>query len=95
MPRLYDTRHWQRVRAQVLAESPQCERCGSQATEVHHQVPVRHGGGTGKLVALCKRCHSAATLAETRGVRLKDKSIDPKTGYSKGALLRWSKKSVS
>jgi len=52
---------YDRLRAQVLAQSPHCARCGAPATEVHHVVPLSHGGANKltNLVPLCAKCHRA------------------------------------
>lgn len=70
--RLIHTRQWLMLRRRKLTEQPMCERClkegrYTQATEVHHVVPVDDAlGNDGKralmfdyhnLQALCHRCH--------------------------------------
>jgi len=67
----YDTR-WTRIRAAFLREHPLCEECAKAgrmvpAREVHHVKPLSDGGthDTENLMALCKSCHSAITLAAT------------------------------
>lgn len=70
--RLINTARWRRLRAEVLREHPMCEECErrgewTEATEVHHKVPVEHGVtlldkealmyNIGNLMALCHNCH--------------------------------------
>lgn len=66
--RLYD-RRWRMRRQVYLSDYPWCEDCMAvdvyeAATEIHHLIPHRGDGElfiTGKLVGLCKRCHSRRT----------------------------------
>lgn len=59
---------WPKIRAHYLQLNPFCEMCRSQgrltqATEVHHILPLEHGGTNNfkNLMALCKPCHSRIT----------------------------------
>lgn len=59
---------WPKLRQQYLTLHPFCEMCESQgrvtiATEVHHILPLEHGGTNDlkNLMALCKPCHSRIT----------------------------------
>lgn len=56
---------WRKVRARYLDAHPLCEDCledgrTTPAAEVHHVVPLGHGGShdASNLRALCKPCHS-------------------------------------
>lgn len=70
-PRRSRTRYhhgWARIRQRYLLRHPFCEMCRSQgcltpATEVHHVLPLDHGGtnDSKNLMALCKPCHSRIT----------------------------------
>lgn len=59
------SRHWRSVREMKLRRSPLCERCQeeglvTEATEVHHIVPISDGGAPyafDNLMSLCHRCH--------------------------------------
>ena len=60
---------WRKIRARFLAEHPLCEQCRKEgrltkATEVHHIVPLDHGGthDESNLMALCKPCHSRISI---------------------------------
>lgn len=59
---------WPKLRARYLRTHPFCEQCRAQgrltqATEVHHVLPLEHGGTNdlNNLMALCKPCHSRIT----------------------------------
>lgn len=61
---------WQRVRAMFLRSHPLCVDClrsglTTAATDVHHLVAKRSGGGDDEsnLEALCHSCHSKRTAA--------------------------------
>ena len=64
----YD-RAWQRIRAAVLAEDPDCRTCGAAAVLVDHIVPIRSGGSNDRLnlQPLCTPCHNRKTAAEGGG----------------------------
>lgn len=56
---------WRKVRTRYLDAHPLCEDCldagrTTPAVEVHHVVPLSHGGShdASNLRALCKPCHS-------------------------------------
>lgn len=67
---------WQQLRLRVLAAQPlctQCERLGLivVATEVDHRTPTKgitdpNHFETSNLDPLCKSCHSAKTIRDTR-----------------------------
>lgn len=59
---------WSRLRAQVLAEEPQCRLCGAPSTEVDHIVAKAFGGSDGRpnLRGLCHRHHVEKTTADSR-----------------------------
>ncbi len=68
-----NTRRWQKVRMMYLRNYPLCVECGKQnkinpASEVHHIVPVTHGGEDTEtnLEPLCKSCHSKKTASERK-----------------------------
>jgi 5-methylcytosine-specific restriction endonuclease McrA len=54
---------WRKIRDEFLSHHPVCERCGAEATQVHHRLDRRLGGGDDwdNLEALCKSCHSRVT----------------------------------
>ena len=61
-------RSWKRIRDRYIKAHPLCETCLQQdlltsAAEVHHILPLRHGGtnDTSNLMSLCKPCHSRIT----------------------------------
>lgn len=56
---------WRKIRTRYLDAHPLCEDClkaghTTPAVEVHHVVPLSHGGShdVSNLRALCKPCHS-------------------------------------
>lgn len=56
---------WRRIRARFIKAHPLCQDCleagrYSPAEEVHHVLPLSHGGDHSEdnLRALCKPCHS-------------------------------------
>lgn len=59
---------WSRVRAQVLAEEPQCRLCGAPSTEVDHIVALAFGGTHERrnLRGMCHRHHVEKTAADSR-----------------------------
>lgn len=59
----YD-RTWVKLRAQVLAENPVCERCPAPSREVDHIDGNSRNNERSNLRALCKSCHSRRTAAE-------------------------------
>lgn len=63
-----NSRHWQRMRAQVLAEEPVCRcGCGQASTEVDHidgRCETRHDYRRENLQGLAHDCHSAKTARE-------------------------------
>ena len=59
---------WKRIRDRYIAAHPLCEQCKKEgritpAEEVHHILPLSHGGthSEDNLMALCKSCHSRIT----------------------------------
>lgn len=59
---------WTKIRNMYIAKHPLCELCLKEgrltwAEEVHHIVPLGHGGSHAEsnLMALCKACHSRIT----------------------------------
>lgn len=67
----YGDRRWRATRRTYLTAHPRCERCGAEATEVHHVDGKGHEGPRGHdpdfLEALCKPCHSRETHSGARG----------------------------
>lgn len=70
----YDTKRWRLTARRKKFDNPICEDCGEALSEeVHHDPPLgvllaegRNPYDQAVLVALCKPCHSAATLRERR-----------------------------
>ena len=62
----YKTPAWRRIRVQALnrdhylCQLRTSSKCSGIATEVHHILPLAHGGthNADNLMALCKACHS-------------------------------------
>lgn len=61
-------RAWKRIRDRYIHAHPLCEEClkehrYTKATEVHHRLPLLHGGthDEANLEALCHECHSRIT----------------------------------
>jgi 5-methylcytosine-specific restriction protein A len=61
-------RAWKRIRDRYISIHPLCEQCEMEgritpAEEVHHILPLSHGGthAEDNLMALCKSCHSRIT----------------------------------
>jgi len=61
-------RAWKRIRDRYISIHPLCEQCMKEgritpAEEVHHVLPLSHGGthSEDNLMALCKSCHSRIT----------------------------------
>lgn len=61
-------RAWKRIRDRYIHTHPLCEEClkehrYTKATEVHHRLPLSHGGTHEErnLEALCHECHSRIT----------------------------------
>ena len=61
---------WKKLRAAYISQHPLCEQClkegrVTRAEEVHHIVPLSHGGKHefSNLMSLCKSCHSRITAA--------------------------------
>jgi hypothetical protein len=84
---------WLSIRRRVLAEQPRCYACKRKAWQVHHR---RYDGATLRgevlsgMVAVCKRCHSAAERRRGRKVALGQANavlerMRRKRGRTKGA----------
>jgi 5-methylcytosine-specific restriction endonuclease McrA len=58
--------HWPAIRAQQLADEPDCRTCGAPATEVDHILRLRMGGthDSANLQSLCGTCHRRKTASE-------------------------------
>ena len=61
-------RAWKRIRDRYIKAHPLCEECKkadrlTPAEEVHHILPLSHGGtnDVSNLMSLCKSCHSRIT----------------------------------
>jgi 5-methylcytosine-specific restriction endonuclease McrA len=63
--RYTNDRRWKRVRRLKLAQTPDCERCGQPATDVHHKDERGLAGPAGYAIenteSLCHSCHSRIT----------------------------------
>lgn len=64
-------RRWREIRQRFVSENPLCEECAKEgrltpAEEVHHIIPMSHGGthDWNNLMALCKSCHSRITAKD-------------------------------
>lgn len=64
---------WRRIRTAYIAAHPLCAECKkagrlTPAEEVHHIVPLSHGGthDDANLMSLCTACHSSITAREGR-----------------------------
>ena len=61
---------WSKVRLRVLdRDNWQCVRCGKQAREVDHILPLEQGGPIYDMLncqALCKKCHIEKTRGENQ-----------------------------
>jgi 5-methylcytosine-specific restriction protein A len=68
---MYKTHAWKKMRAVMLHNFPNCNRCGNPATTVDHITP--HKGAAAlfydlrNLMALCKRCHDSKTARHDGG----------------------------
>ena len=58
-------RAWREIRSRYISAHPLCELCLKEGRltpveEVHHIVPVSHGGSNdfGNLMSLCQSCHT-------------------------------------
>lgn len=63
------TRRWRGVRAQQLLDEPRCRRCGAEATEVDHILPLSERGSKwdrANIQSLCEGCHEAKSLEDRR-----------------------------
>lgn len=62
---------WRKIRNRYIKAHPLCEQCQAHgrvtpAQEVHHVLPLDHGGthDEANLQALCKPCHSRQTARD-------------------------------
>ena len=66
---LYNSPKWKALRQAKLGANPLCEKCGAEATEVHHIVP--HDGDpelfydSDNLMSICHSCHAKETQKES------------------------------
>lgn len=60
--RIYSTKKWRELRAQVLREEPVCHWCGRRpSTQADHVVELARGGAPydrSNLVGACRQCNS-------------------------------------
>jgi 5-methylcytosine-specific restriction endonuclease McrA len=62
-----NTRHWQKIRALVIArDEATCQRCGQPGRSVHYLPGGQHSADLDDYVTLCTRCHGAADGARPR-----------------------------
>lgn len=65
---LYGSAKWKAMRRAFLARNPVCVMCGARAEVADHIAPHRGDAelffNEANLQPLCRRCHSAKTLAE-------------------------------
>ena len=61
---------WKRIRERYVREHPLCEQCLKEGRftpveEVHHIVPLSHGGTNAwsNLMSVCKSCHNKLHIA--------------------------------
>lgn len=61
----YDAAH-HAMRRRVLAEEPNCRRCGARAVIADHIIPLSRGGSKDRenYQGLCRRCSDAKTQQE-------------------------------
>lgn len=59
---------WTKIRRAYIAAHPNCTKCGKQAKEVDHIIPMEDGGthAPGNLQSLCFTCHNAKRRRENR-----------------------------
>lgn len=80
--RVYDTRRWQRVRANQLRREPLCRLCITEgqatprpAQHVDHITPISAGGSPfdpSNLQSLCPPHHSSKTAQDKQGIAFDD-----------------------
>ena len=60
---------WTKFRKHWLREHSICEKCGMEATEIHHIQPLSEGGSKYSefnLMPLCHSCHSKITASSIK-----------------------------
>lgn len=64
----YDA-EWRRIRAEHLAQFPNCVSCGRPGSHVDHRIPLKQGGthDHSNLQTLCAGCHSRKTASQDGG----------------------------
>ena len=76
---MYASPKWKTLRSEKLRANPYCEKCGAEATEVHHIVP--HNGDLelfydyDNLMSICHACHVRETQKESEA-RKKDRNAN-------------------
>lgn len=66
---------WKAIRSAVLGNRPECEICGSVATQVHHHSydPVVMAGGMNDLLlSMCRDCHLSVEFDGERKLERRD-----------------------
>lgn len=70
---IYNSKRWQRLRAQKLRDEPFCEYCPASrrlpASEVDHYIAISNGGDPydyDNLRSVCHSCHSKKTASGER-----------------------------
>ena len=70
---------WKRIRQVILARDLYvCAYCGSDATEVDHIIPVKHGGTNeeSNLTAACVRCNRSKGTKSKPGQKINKNKIE-------------------
>jgi 5-methylcytosine-specific restriction endonuclease McrA len=80
--RHYATGTWKRVRELARKRAGGCcERCGCERKlEVHHRVPLRHGGAPfdlSNVEAICRRCHRLVEKGVPRSFKKRPSTTSP------------------
>jgi len=72
-----DHQSWLEVREKALErDGYRCVKCGRQASEVDHIVPIALGGSMfdlNNLQSLCSECHKWKTLSDLQKIRNAEK----------------------
>ena len=57
MAREYDSTHYKKLRAKMLAQDNVCYYCGQEATTIDHIIPISKGGITSEdnCIPCCNR----------------------------------------
>ena len=77
--RLYMSARWKSMRTEKLKEIPYCEKCGAEATEVHHVIPPNGDEDLfydrTNLMSICHRCHAIETQRESEERKQRPKFV--------------------